>query len=115
MQRECAAARQGVGVQDVSTLGKIDIQGPDTLEFLNRIYTNALDTLAVGSCRYSVMCKPDGMFFDDGVVVRCIRAHARSHLSADRGIPVRRAEALDLCHDVVQLEDSAPTPETPAG
>ena len=70
VQRECAAARQGVGVQDVSTLGKIDIQGPDTLEFLNRIYTNALDTLAVGSCRYSVMCKPDGMFFDDGVVIR---------------------------------------------
>src|SRR5207245_8934978 len=57
-------------VQDVSTLGKIDIQGPDALDFLNRIYTNALDTLAVGSCRYSVMCKPDGMFFDDGVVIR---------------------------------------------
>jgi sarcosine oxidase subunit alpha len=68
--RECAAARQGVGVQDVSTLGKIDIQGPDALEFLNRIYTNAFDTLAIGSCRYSVMCKPDGMFFDDGVVIR---------------------------------------------
>ncbi len=68
--RECAAARQKVGVQDVSTLGKVDIQGPDALEFLNRVYTNAFDTLAVGSCRYSVMCKADGMFFDDGVVIR---------------------------------------------
>ncbi len=68
--RECRAARELVGVQDVSTLGKLDIQGPDALEFLNRVYTNAFDTLAVGSCRYSVMCKADGMFFDDGVVIR---------------------------------------------
>ncbi len=68
--RECEAARSRVGVQDVSTLGKVDVQGPDALEFLNRVYTNALDSLAVGSCRYAVMCKADGMFFDDGVVIR---------------------------------------------
>ena len=46
--RECAAVRERVGMQDVSTLGKIDVQGPDAVEFLNRMYTNAFDSLAVG-------------------------------------------------------------------
>ena len=55
---------------DASTLGKIDVQGPDAVELLNRLYTNAYDSLAVGKCRYGVMCKPDGMVFDDGVVMR---------------------------------------------
>src|SRR5262249_55344625 len=68
--RECAAARERVAMQDVSTLGKIDVQGPDGAEFLDRIYTNAFDTLAVGMCRYCVMCKADGMVLDDGVVMR---------------------------------------------
>ena len=68
--RECAAARETVAMMDVTTLGKIDVQGPDSLEFLNRIYTNAYDTLAVGMCRYGVMCKADGMVLDDGVVMR---------------------------------------------
>src|SRR5262249_49011810 len=68
--RECAAARERVAMQDVSTLGKIDVQGPDAAELLNRIYTNAFDTLAVGMCRYGVMCKADGMVLDDGVVMR---------------------------------------------
>ena len=68
--RECQAARTGVAVMDVSTLGKIDLQGPDTGEFLNRVYTNAFAKLAVGSCRYGVMCRLDGMVFDDGVTSR---------------------------------------------
>ena len=68
--RECAAAREHVAIQDVSTLGKIDVQGPDALEFLNRIYTNAYDSLEVGRCRYGVMCTADGMMLDDGVVMR---------------------------------------------
>ena len=68
--RECAAVREHVGIQDVSTLGKIDLQGPDAVEFLNRMYTNAFDSLAVGRARYALMCKPDGMVFDDGVVMR---------------------------------------------
>ena len=67
--RECHAAREGAAVMDASTLGKIDIQGPDAVEFLNRMYTNAFDTLKVGSCRYGLMCKADGMVFDDGVVM----------------------------------------------
>ena len=68
--RECRAAREGVAMMDASTLGKIDVQGPDAVEFLNRMYTNAFDSLAVGRCRYAVMCKADGMVFDDGVVMR---------------------------------------------
>jgi sarcosine oxidase subunit alpha len=68
--RECAAVREGVGMMDASTLGKIDVQGPDAVELLNRLYTNAYDSLVVGMCRYGVMCRPDGMVFDDGVVMR---------------------------------------------
>jgi len=67
--RECRAAREGVAAMDVSTLGKIDIQGPDAAEFLNRIYTNAFDNMKVGFSRYGLMCKTDGMVFDDGVVM----------------------------------------------
>ena len=50
--RECAAARTGVAVMDATTLGKIDIQGPDAGIFLDRVYTNMFSTLKVGSCRY---------------------------------------------------------------
>ena len=71
---------RGRRAMDASTLGKIDVQGPDAVELLNRLYTNAHDTLAVGRCRYGVMCKPDGMVFDDGVVMRV----ARSASSAPR-------------------------------
>ena len=68
--RECAAARTGVGMQDASTLGKIEIVGQDAGEFLNRMYTNAFKKLAVGAARYGLLCKADGMVFDDGVVLR---------------------------------------------
>jgi sarcosine oxidase, subunit alpha len=67
--RECAAAREGVAMMDASTLGKIDVQGPDAVELLDRLYTNAYRSLAIGMCRYGVMCKADGMVFDDGVVM----------------------------------------------
>jgi sarcosine oxidase subunit alpha len=67
LRRECLATRNSVGILDASTLGKIDIQGKDAREFLNRVYTNPWSQLAVGKCRYGVMCKEDGMVFDDGV------------------------------------------------
>jgi sarcosine oxidase, subunit alpha len=70
VRRECAAAREDVAMMDATTLGKIDVQGPDAVELLNRLYTNAYDSLAVGMCRYGVLCKADGMVFDDGVVMR---------------------------------------------
>ncbi|MCA4134557.1 sarcosine oxidase subunit alpha family protein [Arthrobacter sp. M4] len=68
--RECSAVRESVGFMDATTLGKIEIWGSDAGEFLNRIYTNAFKKLAPGSARYGVMCKPDGMIFDDGVTLR---------------------------------------------
>jgi sarcosine oxidase subunit alpha len=68
--RECRAAREGVAFMDASTLGKIEIRGTDAGEFLNRVYTNAFKKLKPGTARYGVMCKPDGMIFDDGVTLR---------------------------------------------
>jgi sarcosine oxidase subunit alpha len=68
--RECAAVRGGVGILDGSTLGKIDVQGPDAGVFLDRLYTNVMSTLKVGSVRYGVMCRNDGMVLDDGTVLR---------------------------------------------
>jgi sarcosine oxidase subunit alpha len=70
VRRECAATRASVGMMDATTLGKIEVRGTDAGEFLNRIYTNAFKKLAPGSARYGVMCKPDGMMFDDGVTLR---------------------------------------------
>jgi len=68
--RESIAARTGVAYMDGTTLGKIEVRGQDSAEFLNRIYTNAFAKLAVGKQRYGVMCSPDGMVFDDGVSFR---------------------------------------------
>ena len=70
VNRECVAARNAIGLLDASTLGKIDIRGPDAAELLNRIYTNGWKSLPVGRCRYGLMCREDGMVFDDGVTVR---------------------------------------------
>lgn len=68
--RECAAARTGVAMMDASTLGKIAVVGPDAAAFLDRMYTNAMSTLAVGRIRYGLMLGLDGMAFDDGVAMR---------------------------------------------
>jgi sarcosine oxidase subunit alpha len=68
--RETRAARTGVAIMDASTLGKIDVSGPDAGEFLDRLYTNVMSSLPVGSVRYGVMCRLDGMVFDDGTVAR---------------------------------------------
>ena len=75
VRRECMTARQGVALMDASTLGKIDIRGPDAGIFLDRIYTNMFSTLPEGQCRYGLMCKADGMVFDDGVTTRLGKNH----------------------------------------
>jgi sarcosine oxidase subunit alpha len=75
VDREVKAAREGVGILDYSTLGKIDIRGPDAVEFLNRIYTNAWTKLGVGRCRYGLMLRDDGMVMDDGVTLRLAEDH----------------------------------------
>ncbi len=68
--RECRATRNSVGILDASTLGKIDVQGPDAATLLNWMYTNPWSKLAVGKCRYGLMLDENGMVFDDGVTAR---------------------------------------------
>ena len=75
VQRESKAARESAGILDASTLGKIDIQGTDSSEFLNRVYTNAWSKLAIGRCRYGLMLNEDGMVYDDGVTTRLDENH----------------------------------------
>jgi sarcosine oxidase subunit alpha len=73
--RECLTVRRAVGMLDASTLGKIDVQGPDAAEFLDRMYCNPVRTLASGRCRYGLMLGQDGMVFDDGVIARLDEQH----------------------------------------
>ena len=75
VQRESKAARDSAGILDASTLGKIDIQGTDASEFLNRVYTNAWSKLSIGKCRYGLMLNEDGMVYDDGVTTRLAENH----------------------------------------
>ncbi|PWK69120.1 sarcosine oxidase subunit alpha [Aminobacter sp. AP02] len=68
--REAQTTRQAAGIVDVSTLGKIAVQGPDAAEFLDRVYTNLFSTLPVGKARYGLMLREDGLVFDDGTTWR---------------------------------------------
>jgi sarcosine oxidase subunit alpha len=68
--REVKAVRASVGLIDVSTFGKIDLQGPDAGTFLDRVYINTFSTLAVGKARYGVMLREDGIVMDDGTTAR---------------------------------------------
>jgi sarcosine oxidase subunit alpha len=97
--RECHAARTGVGMQDASTLGKIEVVGPDAGEFLNRMYTNAFKKLPIGSARYGLMCKADGMVFDDGVTMRL--AEDRYYVTTTTG---GAANVLDWFEEWSQTE-----------
>ena len=74
-KREATNVRNNVGVCDVTSLGKIDIKGPDSAEFLNRIYTNAWMKLPIGKARYGVMLREDGIVFDDGTTTRISENH----------------------------------------
>jgi len=75
VNREAKAVRSCAGIVDASTLGKIDIQGPDSARLLNMVYTNAFSKLEIGRCRYGLMCGEDGMVFDDGVTTRLGENH----------------------------------------
>jgi len=74
-KREAENVRKNVGVCDVTTLGKIDVKGPDAVEFLNRVYTNAWLKLPVGKARYGVMLREDGIVMDDGTTTRISENH----------------------------------------
>ncbi|MFZ9407947.1 MAG: sarcosine oxidase subunit alpha family protein [Burkholderiaceae bacterium] len=79
VRREVRAVREGVGMLDASTLGKIDIQGPDAVTLLNWVYSNGWSNLEVGKCRYGLMLDENGMVFDDGVTVRLGEHHYLMH------------------------------------
>ena len=75
VDREVTQTRHSVGVCDVTTLGKIDIQGSDAGEFLDRVYANTLGTLAIGKVRYGLMLREDGIVMDDGTTARLAEHH----------------------------------------
>ena len=74
-KREAKNVREHLGVCDVTTLGKIDVKGPDAAEFLNRVYTNAWLKLPIGKARYGVMLREDGIVMDDGTTTRISENH----------------------------------------
>jgi sarcosine oxidase subunit alpha len=83
VNRECRTVRNAAGLFDASTLGKIEVVGPDAGEFMNLMYTNAWDTLKPGRCRYGIMLREDGFVYDDGVVGRL--AEDRFHVTTTTG------------------------------
>ncbi len=99
VNRECVAVRSSVGIFDASTLGKIEVVGPDAAEFLNRMYTNPWKALEPGRCRYGLLLKEDGFITDDGVSARL--ASDRFHLTTTTG---GAARVLNMMEDYLQTE-----------
>lgn len=97
--RECAATRQSVGIFDASTLGKIEVVGPDAVEFMNRIYTNPWTRLAPGRCRYGLLLGEDGFILDDGVIGRL--SEDKFHVTTTTG---GAARVLNMMEDYLQTE-----------
>ncbi|MBV9734760.1 MAG: sarcosine oxidase subunit alpha family protein [Acidisphaera sp.] len=97
--RECRAVRTACGLFDASTLGKIEVVGPDAAAFLERMYVNAFARLAPGRCRYGVMLREDGFVLDDGVIGRL--APDRFHVTTTTG---GAARVLGVMEDFSQTE-----------
>ncbi len=91
--REVGYVRNAVGVCDVSTLGKIDIQGPDAAALLDFVYTNMFSTLKVGRVRYGLMLREDGHVMDDGTTARLGETHfVMTTTTAAAGLVMRHLE-----------------------
>ncbi|MFT3802412.1 MAG: sarcosine oxidase subunit alpha [Burkholderiaceae bacterium] len=97
--RECRGTRAAVGIFDASTLGKIEVVGPDAVEFMNRMYTNPWTSLAPGRCRYGLLLGDDGFIRDDGVIARLARD--RFHVTTTTGGAPR---VLNMMEDYLQTE-----------
>jgi sarcosine oxidase subunit alpha len=97
--RECRAVREAVGMLDASTLGKIEVTGPDAAEFLERTYVNAVHALKPGRSRYALLLREDGFVFDDGIIARL--APDRFHVTTTTG---GAARVLHLLEDYRQTE-----------
>jgi sarcosine oxidase subunit alpha len=99
VDREVRTVRFAVGVCDVSTLGKIDILGPDAGDFLDRVYINTFSTLPVGKARYGVMLREDGLVMDDGTTSRLAEDHFYMTTTTTNAATVM--QHLEFCHQVL--------------
>ncbi|XSG83038.1 MAG: sarcosine oxidase subunit alpha family protein [Methyloligella sp. ZOD6] len=98
VDREVSTTRNSVGICDVTTLGKIDIQGRDAAEFLNRVYINGFAKLAVGKTRYGMMLREDGIAMDDGTTARLGETHyVMTTTTANAGPVFRHLEFCRQC------------------
>ena len=99
VNREVTATRASVGVCDVSTLGKIEIEGADAAAFLDRVYCNTFSTLPVGKARYGLMLREDGFVMDDGTTSRL--AMERFVMTTTTAQAGRVMQHLEFCHQVL--------------
>jgi sarcosine oxidase, subunit alpha len=99
VNREVKTVRDFGGIFDASTLGKIEVVGPDAAEFLDRLYTNPFKKLEPGKLRYGIMCREDGFIYDDGVVARI--AEDRFHVTTTTGGAPR---VMNMMEDYLQTE-----------
>ena len=102
VNREVLATRASVGVCDVTTLGKIDIQGPDAAAFLDRVYSNIFSTVKVGRARYGLMLREDGLVMDDGTAARLSDNHYLMTTTTANAVGVFRH--LEFCRQVLWPE-----------
>jgi len=100
--REVKATRNGVGICDVSTLGKIDVQGKDAGAFLDRLYCNTFSTLAVGRARYGLMLREDGIVMDDGTTSRLAEDHYVMTTTTANAAKVM--SHMEFCHQALWPE-----------
>jgi methylglutamate dehydrogenase subunit C len=100
--REVISTRNNVGLCDVSTLGKIDIQGPDAGAFLDRLYCNTFSTLAIGKARYGLMLREDGIVMDDGTTSRLAADHFI--MTTTTANAARIMSHIEFCHQALWPE-----------
>jgi sarcosine oxidase subunit alpha len=99
VNRECVTVRKAAGLFDASTLGKIEVVGPDAAKFMELLYTNPWEKLEPGRCRYGIMLREDGFIYDDGVVGRL--AADRFHVTTTTG---GAARVMNHMEDYLQTE-----------
>jgi methylglutamate dehydrogenase subunit C len=99
VSREVRTVRSAIGVCDVSTLGRIDIQGADAGVFLDRIYTNAFSSLPIGKARYGLMLREDGFVMDDGTTSRLAADHY--FMTTTTANAAKVMQHLEFCHQVL--------------
>ncbi|QPC85510.1 sarcosine oxidase subunit alpha family protein [Mesorhizobium sp. NBSH29] len=99
VDRECVTVRKAAGLFDASTLGKIEVVGPDAAKFMELLYTNPWEKLDAGRCRYGIMLREDGFIYDDGVVGRL--AADRFHVTTTTG---GAARVMNHMEDYLQTE-----------